>query len=274
MDEKDVILPNGLKVHYYEWPGPKPALVFLHPSSGYGRMWEWTASHLGARFHIYAMDQRGHGSSGRPDGDYSAEEYMNDLSLFLTAVGVDKAILAGQSLGARVAQVFAAVYPERTLGIAMVGGPHLSNFFPTREAVLGVLAASQRMLESETEFASKDAAFVYLRRLRPRDREEALRHRVEHNLIQAGTGWAVKYDKVRVALGLAHMADDLGKYAARATCPVAILRGSHSSELTLDEAKRVAGFWKNATVIDVEGDYALQMENPKGLAEALIRWSV
>ena len=87
MDEKDVILPNGLKVHYYEWPGPKPALVFLHPSSGYGRMWEWTASHLGARFHIYAMDQRGHGSSGRPDGDYSAEEYMNDLSLFLTAVG-------------------------------------------------------------------------------------------------------------------------------------------------------------------------------------------
>ena len=83
----------------------------------------------------------------------------------------------------------------------------------------------------------------------------------------------MKYDKVRVALGLAHMADDLGKYAAKATCPVAILRGSHSSELTLEEAKRVAGFWKNATVIDVEGDYALQMENPGGLAEALIRWS-
>src|SRR5437762_13654022 len=69
------------------------------------------------------------------------------------------------------------------------------------------------------------------------------------------------------------MADDLGKYAAKATCPVAILRGSHSSELTLEEAKRVAGFWKNATVIDVEGNYALQMENTGGLAEALIRWS-
>src|SRR5207245_4252072 len=93
-------------------------------------------------------------------------------------------------------------------------------------------------------------------------------------LAQAGTGWAVKYDKVRVALGLAHMADDLKKYAVRTTCPVAILRGSHSSELTLEEAKRVAGFWKNASVIDVEGDYALQMENPTGLAEALIRWTV
>ena len=274
MDEKDVILSNGLKVHYYEWPGSKPALIFLHPSSGYGRMWEATANHLGSRFHIYAIDQRGHGSSGRPDGDYSAEEYADDLRLFLTSVGVDKAILAGQSLGGRVAQVFAAVYPERTLGIALVGGPHLSNFFPTREAVLSVLAASQRMLESETEFASKEAALAYLRKLRPRDREEALRHRVEHNLAQAGTGWAVKYDKVRVALGLAHMADDLKKYAVRTTCPVAILRGSHCSELTLEEAKRVAGFWKNASVIDVEGDYALQMENPTGLAEVLIRWTV
>src|SRR5205809_1819377 len=134
MDEKDVILSNGLKVHYYEWPGSKPALIFLHPSSGYGRMWEATANHLGSRFHIYAIDQRGHGSSGRPDGDYSAEEYADDLRLFLTSVGVDKAILAGQSLGGRVGIVFAAVHPERTLGLALVGGPHLSNFYPTREA--------------------------------------------------------------------------------------------------------------------------------------------
>jgi len=80
---------------------------------------------------------------------------------------------------------------------------------------------------------------------------------------------AVKYDKVRVALGLAHMADDLRKYAARATCPVAILRGSHSSELTIAQAKEIAGCWKSAVVIDVEGDYALQMENPAGLAQAL-----
>src|SRR5437867_6381703 len=219
MDEKDVILSNGLKVHYYEWPGSKPALIFLHPSSGYGRMWEATANHLGTRFHVYAMDQRGHGASARPDGDYSAEEYANDLRLFLAAVGVDKAILAGQSLGGRVAQVFAAVYPERTLGVALVGGPHLSNFFPTREAVLNVLAASQRMLESETEFPSKEAALAYLRKLRPRDREEALRHRLEHNLTQAGAGWAVKYDKVRVALGLAHMADDLRRTACRPAAP-------------------------------------------------------
>ena len=92
-------------------------------------------------------------------------------------------------------------------------------------------------------------------------------NRVFH--ILPGAGVAVKYDKVRVAIGLAHMADDLRKYAAQASCPVAILRGTHSSELTMAQAKEIAGCWKNAAVIDVEGDYALQMENPSGLAKAL-----
>lgn len=38
----------------------------------------------------------------------------------------------------------------------------------------------------------------------------------------------------------------------------------------MEDAKAMAGCWKNATVIDVEGDYALQMENPAGLAQALL----
>ena len=50
---------------------------------------------------------------------------------------------------------------------------------------------------------------------------------------------------------------------------MAILRGTHSSELTPEQAKEIAGCWKNAAVIEVEGDYALQMENPAGLARAL-----
>jgi pimeloyl-ACP methyl ester carboxylesterase len=247
--------------------------VLLHPSSGYGRMWEWTANALGPSFHVYALDQRGHGDSGRPDGDYSAEEYADDLYLFFREVGLDRAIVAGQSLGGRVGQVFAARYPQHVQGLGLVGGPHLSNFFPTREATINVLGAAHRMLESQTEFPSREAALQYLRTSRPRDREEARHHRVEHNMVSAAGGVAFKYDKVRVAIGLAHMADDLRKHAAQTTCPVAILNGSVSSELTTAQAKEIAGCWKNAVVVDVEGDYALQMENPSGLARALLSFA-
>jgi pimeloyl-ACP methyl ester carboxylesterase len=267
--EKTITLTNGLPLHYYEWRGAQPNLVLLHPSSGYGRMWEETACALGSAFHVYALDQRGHGDSGRPDGDYSAEEYADDLHLFFRQVGIDRAIVAGQSLGGRVGQVFAAVYPSEIEALGLVGGPHISNFFPTRDEVVKVLNASHRMLQSQAEFASRAAALAYLRAFRPRDQESALQHRLEHNFVATAGGVLVKYDKVRVALGLAHMADDLRKYAARVTCPVAILRGSASSELTSAQAKEIARCWKNAVVIDVEGDYALQMENPAGLAQAL-----
>src|SRR3989442_1394675 len=200
VQEKNVTLSNGLKIHYYEWPGPRPSLVLLHPSSGYGRMWEGTANALGPRFHVYALDQRGHGDSGRPDGDYSAEEYAQDLYLFFRQVGIDRAVIAGQSLGGRVGMVFAATWPQHTQALGLVGGPHTSNFFPTREATISVLGAAQRMLESKTEFPSREAALEALRITRPRDREEARRHRVEHNMVAIPGGVAYKYDKVRVAM--------------------------------------------------------------------------
>src|SRR5437899_522074 len=215
--DKQVTLPNGLKVHYYEWPGPRPNLMLLHPSSGYGRMWEGTASALGARFHVYALDQRGHGDSGRPDGDYSAEEYADDLLLFFQAVGIDKAIVAGQSLGGRVGQVFAAIHPERIQALGLVGGPHTSNFFPTREETIKVLGSAHRMLESPTEFPSVDAAFAYLRSARPRDQEKSLRHRLEHNFVPAGSGAAVKSDKLRLAVGPALIDHGPRPYPAKAT---------------------------------------------------------
>src|SRR5262249_61621563 len=107
-------------------------------------MWEATASALGSRCHVWALDQRGHGDSGRPDGDYSAEEYASDLLLFFEAVGIDKAIVAGQSLGGRVGMVFAAGHPERIQGLGLVGGPHVSNFFPTRPETSTVLGAAHR----------------------------------------------------------------------------------------------------------------------------------
>ena len=273
MQEKTVTLSNGLRMHYYEWPGSGPNLIFLHPSSGYGCMWEWTAESLGDQFYVFAPDQRGHGQTDKPDGDYSAEEYAEDLLLFMETVGIDRAVIAGQSLGGRVGQVFAAEHPEKIIALGLVGGPHLSNFFPTTEAVKSVLASAQRTLTVPTDFASAEAALEFLRSSRPRDSEKALRHRIEHNYVGLpGGGVALRCDNVRVALGLAHMADNLRPYAAKVQCPVAILRGSSGAELTRAQAESVINFWPNARIVDVDGDYALQMENPAGLAQALMEF--
>ena len=267
---KDTTLANGLKMRYYEWPGTGPNLVLLHPSSGYGRMWDMTAGFLGGHFHAFALDQRGHGDTDRPDGDYTAEEYAEDLHLFLETTGIGEAIIAGHSLGERVAQVFAATYPEQTTAIILVGGPHYANFFQERDRVTTILQGAYGMLGSRTEFPATEDALSYLREFRPTDSDETRRHRVIHNMRSLPDGGlAFKYDNVRVAQGLTHIADNLRSYAEKVTCPVAIIRGSRSTHLTREEAERIRSFWKNACIIEVDGDYTLEMENPRGLAHAI-----
>ncbi len=268
---KDVTLSSGLKMRCYRWDGSGPNLVLLHPSSGYGRMWDKTADALGGQFQVFAPDQRGHGDTDRPDGGYAAEDYAQDLHQFIHELGLSKVIVAGHSLGGRVAQVFAAKNPEQCEAVVLVGGPHFSNFFPKRDLVEGVLQNAERMRASKTEFPNDEKAMEYLRTFRPGDSEENLRHRIEHNtraLLDGGI--AFKYDNVRVAQGLTHIADDLRGYARKVTCPVAIIRGAYSTHLAAEDAIKVARFWRHGRIVEVEGDYALELENPQGLANAIL----
>lgn len=270
MQSGTVELSNRLSTHYYEWPGEGPKIIFLHPSTGYGRMWEWTVTALGERFHVFAPDQRGHGHSGAPDGDYSAEAYADDVELFMQAVGIDDAIIVGHSLGGRVAQVFSSRYPNRVKAVVLVASPHLSNFYGTRDAARTVLRNAAATLDHPETFATKEDALAFMRANWPwsPEGEEALEHRIAYNYVQHAEGWSPRYDNVRVAQGLAHLSADLRPYAANVQCPVLIARADRGN-LSREQAEDVARFWRDARVVDLEGRYALQMENPQALADAI-----
>jgi 2-(acetamidomethylene)succinate hydrolase len=268
----DLDLSDSMKIHYFHRPGGDTNLVLLHPSSGYGRMWEQTAGYLDQRFSVFAPDQRGHGDSGRPDGEYSAEEYAAELRAMVDKWGLKRIVVGGHSLGGRVALVFAAWYPDMTAGLIMVAGPHLSNFYQTRDAVRSVYTTSYKTLVSPTEFASRAEAMAFIRKLRPQDTEFALQHRLDYNMNHAADGTVtVKYDPVRVAEGLTHQLVDLKKYAAKVQCPTAFIRATRSKEMTPDAARDVARFWKETEVdiYSVEAGANLQLENPKELAVAI-----
>jgi 2-(acetamidomethylene)succinate hydrolase len=271
-EPRDVTLSPELTIHYFHRPGPDPVLIFLHPSSGYGRMWQEAAAHLPTNFDVYALDQRGHGDSSRPDGEYSAEELARDLKLFVDQLGLARVIVAGHSLGGRVALCFAALYPDVVTALIMVAGPHLSNFYQTRDAVKTVYTTAYKTMVSETSFPSREAALAYIRTRRPADTEAALLHRVEYNMNHAPDGSVtVKYDPVRVAEGLTHQLIDLKREAAAVRCPVAFIRATGSAEMTPDAAKDVAKFWTRTSVAiySVEAKSNLQIENPVELAHAI-----
>jgi 2-(acetamidomethylene)succinate hydrolase len=265
----DVRLPAGHSLRYYEWAGSGTNLVLLHGSGSYGLQWEWVADNLSERFHVFAVDQRGHGDSGRPDGEYSAEEYAEDIHQFADTLGLGQIVIGGNSLGGRVAQVFAAEYPHQCAAAVLLA-VHLSNFYHDRERMAAVLQSACTMLHSPSEFASREEAMAFLSGGRGAlETEASLNHRIDHNMVRSGDGLRVKYDTVRVAQGLAHMARDLRAYAARVHCPVLVVRSSTGSELSSAKAVELAGLWRHGRAVDVEGGYLLYIQNPVGTAQAI-----
>ena len=272
LKSNNIDLGTGLQMHYYEWAGSEPTIIFLHPSSGYARMWEHTASNLAPDFKLYALDQRGHGDSSKPDGGYTGEEYADDLLAFMDALNIDQAILAGHSLGGRVAQIFAGIHPHRTGALVLVAGPHYESFFQQASIVDTVLQGAERMRSSPREFETEEDAVRYNQERYPELPQEAIEHRVEHNYHRLPNGkFRPRYDPLRVAQGLTHIPDNLSRYAGEVTCPVAFIVGTRSTQLNRAQADKVAGCYVKTEVqmYDVDAGNLLQMENPEGLAIAI-----
>jgi esterase len=102
-----------LTLHYREAGDPNsPPLILLHALLSNAQNWDEISSMLAERYHVYALDQRGHGESDRP-GTYSFELMRDDLKAFVGALSLDRFILIGHSMGGTVAYLFAESWPER-----------------------------------------------------------------------------------------------------------------------------------------------------------------
>jgi pimeloyl-ACP methyl ester carboxylesterase len=114
---------DGVRLHARDWGGSGQAVVLLHGLASNARIWDGVASQLaGAGLRVVALDQRGHGDSGQPGSGYDFASLGRDLTAGLTALGIERPVLAGHSWGAHVALEFAAGRPGAVAGLALVDG--------------------------------------------------------------------------------------------------------------------------------------------------------
>jgi pimeloyl-ACP methyl ester carboxylesterase len=123
--DKHVTL-RGLRFHYREYgkAGARP-LVLLHGVASNSRIWITTAPLLAQRFHVLALDQRGHGESDKPDSGYDFASVAGDAVAFIEALELQRPIVAGHSWGGNVAIELAATHPELPAGIALIDGGYI-----------------------------------------------------------------------------------------------------------------------------------------------------
>lgn len=106
--------------------GSGPPLVLLHGLGGTGAEWQASIPVLSQHFKVYVPTMPGHGESG-PVPEYSLEASHRLFLAFLEAEGLEKVILAGQSMGGAVALDLALTFPERVSKLVLVDSPGLGR---------------------------------------------------------------------------------------------------------------------------------------------------
>jgi pimeloyl-ACP methyl ester carboxylesterase len=110
---------NGQAFHYTRTgKGDKPVLVLLHGFSDNGMCWMPVARELENTFDVIMPDAKGHGKSARIQPGEKVDGAA-DAAMFIEALGLDKPIVGGHSMGGITATELGARYPELISGLVL-----------------------------------------------------------------------------------------------------------------------------------------------------------
>lgn len=126
---------EGIKIHY-EVHGDGPPLILTHGYSSTSAMWREQIAPLSKHHRLILWDMRGHGQSDYPEdpGAYSEALTVADIAALLDAVGAERAIVGGLSLGGYMSLAFYRAHPERVRALLIIDtGPGFKKD-DTREA--------------------------------------------------------------------------------------------------------------------------------------------
>jgi pimeloyl-ACP methyl ester carboxylesterase len=120
MLESRYIDANGVRLHYIECGSGEPPIVFVHGLGSTVTKWRDAMSICGPRRRSIAVDLPGFGRSASPRARYTFGFLAGGVRSFLDAMGIERCVLVGNSLGGAAALWLAAAWPERVDGLVLV----------------------------------------------------------------------------------------------------------------------------------------------------------
>jgi pimeloyl-ACP methyl ester carboxylesterase len=263
---------DDVGLHYLDFGGDGPPLVLLHATGFHAWLWQPYAKRLRARFHVYALDQRGHGESDKPDTDYRWERFGRDLAGFLDALDLDAVRAVGHSKGATAIAAAAAAGCARLaravlIEPVLVAGPPASA--PADAAPLAVGARRRRgvwpdpatmlaTLRAKPPFASWEAEFVRLY--------------VEHGVADRPDGQVELRcpGEIEARVYAAAPMSDGFAFLDRLRVPALLVRGEHSPGFDGPHAAQALAHLADARLVTIAGaGHFAPMEHSTAVAAAI-----
>lgn len=267
--EHDVFV-REMKFHFQEWGNPSaPTILMLHGFGVSGHMFDEFAERMQDRYHLIALDQRGHGDTDwSSDGDYSRDSFVSDLEGFREALGIGRFLLIGHSMGGLTAATYTARNPGIVRALVLVDvGPEAS-----REGVENIHRFTQGPDELEFE------EFVQMaHRFNQRRTLENIRERMRHRLKQTDSGkWTWKFDKrfreapddLRIGSQLSN--DEMWQLFREIEAPTLLVRGAESDVLSAEVAERAVSEMHRARLVTVPAaGHSVPGDNPDDFTAAV-----
>ena len=148
----------------------KPPLVLIHGAGGTHMHWPAHLRRLPG-WSVYAIDLPGHGHSKGPGRD-SIAAYREVVYGFCQALGIERVVLAGHSMGSAITLDFALHYPQRLAGMVLVGaGARLRVAPAILEGIRSDFPATAKLLTEWTHdpHAPEQLKRLYVQRLMEND---------------------------------------------------------------------------------------------------------
>ena len=243
---------GGLQFHSLDWGNPTaPPLVCVHGYTGSADAFNGFARHFRDRFHIVALDVRGHGESAwSPDGAYSYRDQAGDLAAFVDQLGLKQFTLLGTSMGGVIAMTYAMTHGDRLRALI------LNDIGPDAEQ--GSARITQMVGGRPNAFATLDDALDYRRSVSP---IVAARDAADQRELALGVlrqrpdgmwGWKMDpaYITQRVERG-APVRPDLWPALERLACPTLAVWGTTSDVLSEAQARRMVDTLPNGELLAI-----------------------
>ena len=107
---------------YYQEEGTGEPLILLHGNGEDSSYFKNQIDYFKNKYHVIALDTRGHGKSPRGDAPFTIEQFSCDLYDFMQAHQILNAVILGFSDGANIAMKFAMKHPDMVKALILNGG--------------------------------------------------------------------------------------------------------------------------------------------------------
>ena len=260
------VVAGDLTVAYLD-AGPAGALpiLCLHGAVQTKRAWDGQFAGLAGSYRLLAPDLRGHGETLGDTTDMTVESLAEDGFRFLDALGIERAVVCGVSLGGMIALEMAARRPQRVAAMVLADTPlALSLHGPARAALewLGpqrILPAAFALLGQHrtARWGIAGAKRIF--------GEKWVRADAERHFIEGFS--SMPAEAVVAAYAAIVAADPAAIRALDMACLIVI--GSHETQLVIDHAGEIARRIGRAEIVTVEAGHVSNLDAPEAFNAAV-----